>query len=1248
MSVKGVTGSHLELLGSTQIDLKIDNFLKTVDVLVVEKMADNVFIIGRDILQKFEGVINYKNLTFSLGDTSIPLMKASPTKTLGKPLIIHCTKTVLVPPYSQKNIRCHLKTKSNTSKRAYLSITGATETSLLKNNLHTSDGIVNTVQGKLDILVTNKSDLPMLVYRNQKVGNFSTFHVAEINTLNHNAEQIHSTSNNENNRSSDPPDRWKNNIDQLYDILGIDNLTHLNATQISELKTLIYKFRMLFAENDDDLGCTDIAEQEIILDTDVPIRDKYYNIPLALRPHAEAEIKRLLDLDILEPSSSNYHSPSFLMRKSTSKDGTPTYRLLTDFRRLNSHVIRSYQPISGIQEMLVLWNKCKYYSKMDFAKGFYQTPLKPESRKYTATSIPGIGFFQYKKSPLGLSGSPTYFQNLVERIFMGLKQSQCVVYLDDVLSAHMTFEGMLENLKAIFERVRISKMLLKPEKCKLFQKRLKFLGVVLDENGISTCPEKVASIVKMAPPKNIRGVRSFLGLSGFYRRWIKDYSKCSELLTRLTRKGAIFKWDDETHHAWESIKNKLVEAPVLAHPDINKKFTLICDASAYCIGGILVQEGDDGLPHPIMYGSAILRDDQRKWSTVQRELYSLVHFCEKYQSFLLNTEFTVITDNTALLHLEKFKEIKSNRLWRWFETLQKFKFNVIYSPSKLNPSDALSRLPKTNDPLISTLPDNAEIDKNVIVENAHVAQIVNSTATHIINNDPKTDSSGPLIFFPNKTMETAQKDDSALQTVRNWIESDNKPKSCSALCPDLYNYYNSYDRLTIINGVICRKWDKLSNEQPANLVCVPSKIQTQILKSAHDIPASGHLGVIKTLKRIRSRFYFPKMETKVKLHIAACHVCLKKRRNHKKLRAPITPFAGTHPGHLIELDLIENLPKSRGYHAILVIVDTFTKWAEAVPLRNTTVEYIANALLNSWVSRQGIPSHLHTDRGGNLETARLIKSLYGLLGITKTASCSMRPQTQGQVEKLNQTIKNMLWKYCQQNPQYWVDCLDQVMFAYRTSVHSSTGFSPFFLDKGRLSRLPMDMIMGTAPSALLGDSYGEDALNLYNRLRETFSFVNQNIKTKQVSSKKRYDEHSAVKKFEVNSWVYVWKPTPADCNYKPFYDHFRGPFKIVQQITPHTYKIIMDEEKGRYDIVHMEHLKDAQIPIGSTPQVIVKHYSDELSPGEGGKEGESSAGPSAAKKHGPGQQLLFQVPHERVRRASGRERTQFYPYQHIV
>ena len=980
--------------------------------------------------------------------------------------------------------------------------------------------------------------------------------------------------------------RWTENIEDLYKILKIDEASHLTEGQRDRVKSLIAEFRDIFSEGEDDVGCTDIAEQEIILDTDVPIRDRYYNIPLALRPHAEREVKRLLDLDVLEPSTSSYHSPSFLLRR---PDGS--CRLLTDFRKLNAHIIRSWQPIPGLEEMVVLWNNCEYFSKMDFIKGFYQTNLKRESRKFTGTSIPSVGFFQYKKSPLGLSNSPCFFQTVVERILMGLKNNKsvgnCVAFLDDILSGSPTFDGMVINLRAVFERILKSKMLLKPAKCEFFKQRLRFLGVVLDKNGISPCPQKVDSISKMSPPTSVKGIRTFLGMAGFFRRFIKDFSMIAEPLTRLTKKDARFKWGSDEQKAWQTIKDKLVSAPVLSHPDLSKPFWLITDSSAYCIGAILAQRDENGKLHPVSYGSAVLNSTQRRWSTVQRELYALVHFCEKYNTFLLNKEFHVITDNKALLHLENFKATKNDRLWRWFETLQNYKFTVEFAPTAKNPSDALSRLPREDDPLLHTLPENAEV--------CSVADASTQSGEPNLTRKAKSDLS-PGINFQNDTLKTAQENDRVLSTVRSWLKTRNKPKSSASLNQDLYTYYNSFERLSLIDDVIHRSWDQKSSEPNLHLACIPESLQKSVISASHDLATSGHLGLVKTLDRIRSKYYFPKMNLKVKLYLAACHVCLKRRSNVPKLKAPLTPYNGRHPGHIVQMDLIENLPVARGYKSILVVVDTFSKWAEAIPLRDTKVEHVAKAFVNVWCCRQGLPSQVHTDRGGNVDTAELIKAVYDMLKITKSSTTSYRPQSDGGVERLNKSIKNILWKFCQKNPKDWIDCLDQVMFAYRTSVHSATGFSPYFVDKGRLPRLPMDALLGTSPSNITGKYYGEAAQKAYDRMREIFNFVEDALQSKQCESKRRYDTNARVREFKIGSWVYVWKPAPQGCSYKKFYDHYRGPFKIVERITAHNYKIILDEAKDKFDIVHMEMLKDAKIPVGQKPAVEIKHYSDEMGP----------------------------------------------------
>ena len=923
------------------------------------------------------------------------------------------------------------------------------------------------------------------------------------------------------------------------------------------------------------------------------------------------------------------------------KKSDGSYRILTDFRALNKHVVRSYQPLQGVQEMLSIWHGCKYYSKLDLQKGFYQTPLDPSSRHKTATSIPGVAFFQYCASPLGLSSSPTFFQSLVEKVFMGLKQSVVVCYLDDALSGSKTFDEMCDNLRKIFNRIRESKMLLNPKKCELFLQELKFLGYIINSSGIKACPEKIAVITKMTPPNSVKTVRSFLGLTGFFRKWVKDYSKICEPLTRLTKKNAKFKWEDEQKEAWQTIKDKLVESPILAHPDLKRRFTLIIDASNIAAGGILAQKDESGKLHPIAYGSTVLNTSQRNWSVHQRELYALIYFCEKYQSFLLGSQFDVITDNTTLLHLDKLKDIQSQRLWRWFEKLQKYDYKITYSPSKSNPSDALSRLPRTDDDLANTIPPNCE------------------DVMAISPQDMSTESQF-AVSMTNDTIKDAQKSDSTIITVKEWIAAGQKPDKSTNLTPELKKYYNSFDRLKVENDVLYRHWQPmLTGESAQWLICIPKELQMKIIELSHSIPASGHLGSFKTLERIRSRFYFPRMNIQTDLFIKACHVCHKKSRPRKTLKAPITAVSGMEPGHIVHYDIMENLPNSNGYHAILVIVDSFTKWTEAVPLRDTKAETIARIFLNTWISRQGIPCILHSDRGGNVDSATILGETMKMLNITKTRNFSYRPQSNGVVERLIGTIKNMLWKFCQENPKDWINLLDQVMFAYRTSIHTSTGHSPFFMDKGRSARIPMDVIMGTKVDQVLGETYSQTASNLYHKLQNTYNAVTKTIQGKQDYSKKRYDENAVVKHYKVGDWIYVWKPTPAYCKYKKFYDNFRGPFEITAKVGDHGYEI--DLGSGKRDIVHMEHLKAGEKPKDHTVVDLNDYFGDNPEPEtdvieDGPTNDEISVeineDKSSQTKKKPTPVIFIPSDMQAARSDDGhrpvRDRRQHIPYQHIV
>lgn len=1333
IAVTGITGNRLNILGSIWVDVEIGSYRDRLLVYVSENLNNNILILGRDFLTNQEVVLDYRNLQIKIKDHQHrPLLKVR-SSPYSQPLSLNACRTVVLQPHDSQFVKCDVKLgRSKGSRRIFLSTSGVVESRLKGDHVVCEDSLVNVRNGRTHVNLINRTGRQVVFKRNQVLAALETFSGDEIKSLNVNSignvcenardnnactankwhdqhdlleggfntctdktchEQLnlmegsvnactdkvgHDTATSSVHTSVDKSPhspgtvRWAN-IEQLNSILGLNELDDLSEEERGEIRDLISEYRDVFSESNSDLGTTDLDTQTITLADQSPVRSPYYNIPLHLRPHAESAIKQLLDLGVIEPSESDFHSPSFLLKK---PDGS--YRVLTDFRLLNKKVVRSYQPLQGVNEMLSTWSGCNYYSKLDFRKGFYQIPLHKDSRKYTATSIPGCMFFQYKVLPLGLSSSPTFFQSIVERIFMGMKNTVVAVYMDDILSGSPSVKGMINNLRQVFDRIRDSKMLLSPEKCELFRRELKFLGFRISGAGIAVCPEKVAAIAEMAAPGNIKGVRSFLGVSNFFRKFIEGYGKIVEPLTRLTKKSAQFVWGPEQHEAWSTIKTKLTNSPVLAHPNLAKRFTLITDASDYCIGGILAQANESGQLHPISYGSAILSHNERNWTILQKELFAMMSFMSKWESFLLGAQFDVIVDNTALLHLDKFKDIKSNRLWRWFEKLQKFDFVVTYTPSKSNPSDSLSRLPMSSDKLFDTLPSNSE---TVTMPTATKSPVVAEPSADIpsgnslqINSIDVPQDDNMIVSLGHGTLKDALANDADLTVVRSWIENSSRPNKSSDLSPSLSTYYHSFDRLKIDNnGVVLRRWESTrKNESSRWLICVPKSLQTKVIELSHNLPSSGHLGLIKTLERVRSRFYFPKMYTLIQLFTNACLVCHKKNKQHTTIKAPITPQSGKEPGHVVHMDLMEALPKSNGYHAILVVIDSFTKWTECVPLRNTKAETVARAFLNTWISRQGVPCQLHTDRGGNVDTANIIKELVKMLNITKTRNLSYRPQSNAQAERAIGTIKSMLWKFCQENPKNWITVIDQVMFGYRTSINATTNYSPFFLDKGRHPRFPLDLALGVEISSVMGDTYSECAFSLYHKLQNAYQFVHQNIKARQDYNKKRYDEKSHIRLYNVGDWVYVWKPAPAYCNHRVFYDHFRGPFKIVEKVTDFSYKIEL--RKDRFDIVHMEHLKIGEMPQENTlvelegydPDPVPESPQDqveptgvdndpdqgsayEVSPEPPGNEDqvESSSSKRKVKKKSPPVVIITQTDNDDGEGRRGtRTRRQFIPYQH--
>ena len=995
-----------------------------------------------------------------------------------------------------------------------------------KFNLQNTPGYISNFQrGKGYLKFTNTNQYPITLYKNQVVGTFEQIQQSSINTLNEVEDEQEVK-----HEQLPEPTNDQERLNKLYKDLNLDDLQKdLSQEEMTTLKNIISKYHHIFHLGDEDtLPEANLPPHKILLDTNKPVRTPYRQIPLALRQEAEKLVDDMVRKGIAERSNSPYHSPAFLIKKGDK------HKLVIDYRKLNDHVIRNYQPLPRISDIISVWKNCKYWSTFDLSSAYHQIPLAKESRPLTACSIPGVAFISFRRVPLGLSSAVGYFQSLMETTFLGLKNKVLVAYLDDLLSATTDTTTMLTNIQLIFERLDTANLKLKPSKTKLFQKEVTFLGFKLSEKGQEITPEKVTAITQLQPPKNKKGVKSFMGFSSFFRKFIKGFATLMKPITELTKNGVPFIWGQEQQTSFETIKKCLTTAPILTFPDLTKPFVLTTDSSSIGIGAVLSQRSDDNFLHPIEFASNTLTEQQCRWDIFHKELYALVYYADKFKPYLASTKFLVRTDNQAVLHWRTCKDFDNPKLSRWFTKLSMMDFDIEYIPSAKNESDLLSRIPyfcqdsdkkKQNPPVIEK-----------------------------VNNIVKTTKPTPQTLPSSQQLKQAQEEDKNISRVIEWIKTGTKPeksKHIQMLNPTLKTYFNSFNRLTISNGLLVRSWEKDNNEDPDDLICCPEKLTDEVIKTSHDIPSGGHLGKPKTIAKIRARFYWPQMQKEIELYIDACQTCIRKATKKKRV-SPLQPFNGTYPGDIVNLDLAVDLPHNKyNYRNILVIVDHFTGWSEFIPLKDATAHTVARAFIDNWICRHSVPTSLISDRGSCF-TSEVMKIVCDLMGIHKAFSCAYRPMTDGLAESHVKICKNLLKAFCMDKGSAWPDLLQQCVFAYRTSKNS-TGYSPFFLEKGRSPRLALDLMYGTFNSEKF-KSQQEYAYNLYKTLKDTHSFVEDKLQTNRDSMKVQYDKRANAQMYNEGEYVYLWRPKKPGRKHK-LTTNFIGPFRIIKRISDYTYKI---------------------------------------------------------------------------------------------
>ncbi|KAM4549940.1 uncharacterized protein V3H82_019144 [Fundulus diaphanus] len=461
-------------------------------------------------------------------------------------------------------------------------------------------------------------------------------------------------------------------------------LDHLSITQSSQLSEVFRRVPKLFAANP---GRTAMIEHVIRLKDKGPIRQRSYRVPQHLVAQLLKEVEEMQHLGVIEPSTSEWCSPVVIVVK---KDGS--LRICIDFRKLNALSEFDAYPMPRIDDLLEKIGRARFITTLDLCKGYWQVPLEPSSRPYTAFQTPA-GLFQFTVMPFGLHGAPATFQRLMDRVLQGCGDCSAA-YLDDVVIFSDTWEQHLQHLERVLGKIEQAGLTLNPAKCQWAKEEAQYLGYRLGRGEVRPQVDKVDAIRSCPRPRTKKEVRSFLGLAGWYRRFVPQFATIAAPLTALTEKAQRnpVVWSEDCETAFQTLKTCLCSSPVLRSPDFNQRFLVQTDASAVGLGAVLAQ-GDPGEERPVLYLSRKLLPRETRYSTVEKEGLAIKWALESLRYYLLGREFDLETDHRALIWMNSMKDHNS-RLTRWYLALQPFRCQIRHRAGKTNVvADYLSRLP---------------------------------------------------------------------------------------------------------------------------------------------------------------------------------------------------------------------------------------------------------------------------------------------------------------------------------------------------------------------------------------------------------------------------------------------------------------------------------------------------------------------------------------------------------------------------
>ncbi|EGT53594.1 hypothetical protein CAEBREN_03434 [Caenorhabditis brenneri] len=819
------------------------------------------------------------------------------------------------------------------------------------------------------------------------------------------------------------------------------DLSHAKITDDERqiLTDLLNEFPDAFSRNSYDLGSSKTEPVHIYTNTEVPVKARPYRVPVKYQAELEKHINSLLRSGRITESNTPWLSPIVLVKK---KNGS--LRVCLDFRKLNEATIPDNFPLPRIDAILERVGGSNYFSSLDMANGYLQLRLDPAS-SYKCGFITESKVYAYTHLPFGLKSAASYFQRALRTVLGGL-EDEVLVYIDDILIFSKTFPEHINSIRKVLLRFRDFNLKASPKKCEFAKDFITFLGHEINRDNYAPDKANVAKIVEFPIPSNINEIRRFVGMAGFFRKFIQNFSEIAEPLTRLTRKEQKFVWNTEQQTAFERLRDALASEPILGYPDYDKPFHIFCDASAVAQGAALMQARPDNEKdfYAIAYASRTLSDPETRWPAIQVEMGAIIFALRQFRPYICLSKIILHSDHKPLTFLLQKSKTHDN-LARWLIELQCYDITIVHIDGKKNTvADCLSRARENEDP----------------AEHIELKDIVEFPVCMKIHPKP---ASARKMALTRRNQPTAsldivqeQEKDPDILAIKNVLQN----KSPIESLPESLTTRLALSTLAA-NGTVITKPFPTSKR---DVLYVPKQLTELIFEAFHEsFLSGGHFNWKKTAAKIGRKYFWPKMAKEILERSKACERCQAKNSPIPAYREKLLTVTTSRVFQKVGLDLtgpLRTTAKDNKY--IMNIVCWFSKFVISVPLPDARADTAARALLTEVVLKYGAMSEIVTDNAKTF-TCQAFDKFCESLSIQNHKSIPYWSKGNAATERTFRTFHQLTSKYVNKTHTDWDTFLPALTFCYNTTIHSTTGETPFFLMHGRDPIFSIDRIIDPLP-----------------------------------------------------------------------------------------------------------------------------------------------------------------------------------------